>query len=251
MGVNEFIRSYIPMVDFIADILGKNSEVVLNDLTDLDHSIIAIRNNSISHRKIGDPASDLALRTVQAGNKEHRDFIANYRGVTFNNATLCSSTYFLRYEGKVVAMICINTDESCLNELQASLNKVLHAYKPTPDEMRDLETTPENQITAAAPAADPAPELEKQQEYEHLTVSSKQYAKRVVAEYLAEIGIQKEYMKRIDKLNCVKRLYEQGFFQLKDSVVDAAEALGASEPSVYRYLQNVRQANPNDVQKEA
>ncbi|GAF41651.1 hypothetical protein JCM14202_3606 [Agrilactobacillus composti DSM 18527 = JCM 14202] len=58
-------------------------------------------------------------------------------------------------------------------------------------------------------------------------------------------------MKRIDKLNCVKRLYEQGFFQLKDSVVDAAEALGASEPSVYRYLQNVRQADPNDVQKEA
>ncbi|MCD2255544.1 helix-turn-helix transcriptional regulator [Agrilactobacillus fermenti] len=231
MDVKTFIRSYIPMVDFIAEILGKNSEVVLNDLTNLDHSIIAIRNNHISHRQVGDPASDLALRTVKAGRKEQRDFIANYRGVSDNQVTLRSSTYFLRFEGKIVAMICINTDDSCFDQLQSSLDRVLNAYRPSEAELRDLDTTPETiQKTATS----------HNYEYEHLTTSSENYAKQIVDAYLQEKGLQLAYMKRTDKIECVRRLYEQGFFQLKDSVVDTAKALSASEPSVYRYLQTVK-----------
>ena len=47
---NSKLQKYIPLVDFFAAVLGKNSEVVLHDLTDPDHSIIAIRNNHISNR---------------------------------------------------------------------------------------------------------------------------------------------------------------------------------------------------------
>ncbi|MFD1672370.1 transcriptional regulator [Agrilactobacillus yilanensis] len=242
MGVKEYIRSYIPMVEFISQILGKNSEVLLNDLTDLDHSIVVIYNNLITHRQVGDPASDLALRTVKAGRREKRDFIANYRGVSETNQVLRSSTYFIRYEGEIVAMICINTDESCLTDLNETLNKVLGNYQT---KMRELEVDPnaDARVVADEPAVAAAVNTH---EYEHLTTSSKNYATRIVSAYLDEMHIQKDYMKRADKIECVQRLYDQGFFQLKDSVADAADALGASEPSVYRYLQTVRSGNHSE-----
>lgn len=240
MEVKEYIRSFIPMVDFIAEILGKNSEVLLNDLTDLDHSIVVIHNNSISHRQVGDPASDLALRTVKAGNLEKRDFIANYRGVSESNKTLRSSTYFIRYEGEIVAMICINTDEACLTDLHRDVQKVMAAYQT---QLRSLEVNPDA-LSSESPEEPLEPIIS--QEYEHLTTSSKNYAQRIVASYLEELGIQRAYMKRADKIECVRRLYEQGFFQLKDSVADAATALGASEPSVYRYLQSIRTESNGD-----
>ena len=66
----EYVREFIPFVDFLADILGPSSEVVLNDLLDLNHSVVAIRNSHISHRQVGDPATDLALRTMKAGKAE-------------------------------------------------------------------------------------------------------------------------------------------------------------------------------------
>jgi predicted transcriptional regulator YheO len=90
-----YIRSFIPMVDFLAEILGNTSEVVLNDLTDLDHSVIAIRNATVSKRKIGDPATNLALRTMQAGKREKSQFLANYQGVSRGGHTLRSSTFFI------------------------------------------------------------------------------------------------------------------------------------------------------------
>lgn len=44
----EYVREFIPFVDFLADILGPSSEVVLNDLLDLNHSVVAIRNSHIT-----------------------------------------------------------------------------------------------------------------------------------------------------------------------------------------------------------
>lgn len=247
MGVKEYIRQFIPMVEFISQILGKNSEVLLNDLTDLNHSIVVIYNNFITHRQVGDPASDLALRTVKAGRREKRDFIANYRGVSETNQVLRSSTYFIRYENEIVAMICINTDESCLTDLHATLQNVLDNYQTAVRSLEDSATEPAPQQapaaaqhTAGVPVA-----TANHSEYEHLTTSSKNYADRIVHAYLEEFNIKKAYMKRVDKIECVQRLYDQGFFQLKDSVTDAAEALGASEPSVYRYLQAVRNGKEN------
>lgn len=250
MGVKEYIRQFIPMVEFISQILGKNSEVLLNDLTDLNHSIVVIYNNIITHRQVGDPASDLALRTVKAGRREKRDFIANYRGVSETDQVLCSSTYFIRYEGEIVAMICINTDESCLTDLHAVLDKVLNSYQTKMRSLEDsavVESTPE--VPAARQAVGITVSKGTNSEYEHLTTSSKNYADRIVHAYLEELNIKKAYMKRVDKIECVQRLYDQGFFQLKDSVTDAAEALGASEPSVYRYLQTVRNGQENEALK--
>ncbi|WP_070740748.1 helix-turn-helix domain-containing protein [Corynebacterium sp. HMSC073D01] len=46
-----------------------------------------------------------------------------------------------------------------------------------------------------------------------------------------------------DRLAVVKLLDDDGYFQLKGSVADLANALEISEPSIYRYLRQVRGQN--------
>ena len=47
------LESYKVLVDFLADYLGENTEVVLHDLSDCQSSIVAIRNGDISGRELG------------------------------------------------------------------------------------------------------------------------------------------------------------------------------------------------------
>ena len=53
LPVNETVRRFLPMVDFLEQILGKNSEIVLHDFSDIDHAIVDIRNGIVSGRKVG------------------------------------------------------------------------------------------------------------------------------------------------------------------------------------------------------
>jgi len=226
----EYVREFIPFVDFLADILGPSSEVVLNDLMDLNHSVMAIRNSHVSHRQVGDPATDLALRTMKAGKTEKRDYLANYKGVSQGKHSLRSSTYFLRFEGEIVGMICINTDDSALDDLQEQVLKVLTNYKhlnsPNIYQAKAAPVNEEAHDTLVAP--------------EHLTTSITDLAREVTQTVCAKYGVSVEYLKQNEKLEIVRSLYHQGYFLLKDSVSEAAKIIKVSDPSVYRYLQTVK-----------
>ena len=50
--MNETVRRFLPMVDFLEQILGKNREIVLHDFSDPDHAIVDIRNGIVSGRKV-------------------------------------------------------------------------------------------------------------------------------------------------------------------------------------------------------
>lgn len=52
---NPLLQQYIKLTEFLGLALGPDYEVVLHDLTNKDHSIIAIANSHISGRKLGAP----------------------------------------------------------------------------------------------------------------------------------------------------------------------------------------------------
>ena len=100
----EFLKSHIPLIDFLAELLGKNSEIVLHDLTNLDSSIIAIRNNYITKRDIGAPATDYVLRTLKTGINENLDFNVGYREISNrDHKQLHSASYYLRKEALIIS----------------------------------------------------------------------------------------------------------------------------------------------------
>ncbi|MDO5089050.1 MAG: PAS domain-containing protein [Leptotrichiaceae bacterium] len=211
------LQKYIPLVDFLEAILGKNSEIVLHDLENPDHSVIAIRNNYISNREVGAPATDLVLRILKESHKEERDFIANYRGIGKFNKALKSSTYFIREEGELIGMICVNTDEAIFDGLFSSMKKLQENFIKE-------EVSPSTENVDS----------------ENLSLSIEEVAHEAISDVLSTQNVSIEYLKQQDKLNIIEVLYLKGIFLLKGAVVEIAKALGMSEASVYRYVQIIK-----------
>lgn len=212
---SEYVRSLIPLVEFLGQALGSASEVVLHDVADLDRSVVAIANGHVSNRTIGSPATDLILRIMAEGMHEGRDYISGVRGVAADERAIVASTYFIRREGRLVGMLCINTDETVLRSLSVLIDTAQQVYLGRPTSVED----------------EPA---------EHLSSSVAEMAAEAIAAVVGSQNVPVEYLRPEQRMGVVRRLNDRGFFQLKSAVSHTATALGISEPTVYRYLQTLR-----------
>ena len=98
--MNKKLEPYVTLVDFLADYLGENTEVVLHDTTDWHNSIVAIRNGHVSGRKIGAPITGLALDMVKSRVYEEQSYKVNYKGLSAHGYTIRSATYFIKDDYK-------------------------------------------------------------------------------------------------------------------------------------------------------
>lgn len=214
------LQKYIPLVDFLAELLGKNSEIVLHDLTNLDSSVVAIRNNHITGREVGAPATDYVLRALKTGINEQIGYTVGYREVANrDHAKLKSTSYYLREDGNLIGMICVNTDESVfdvLNSTMDAMELLLRTYKKHGD------TEQQSLIP------------------ESFSRSIEEMAENTVLEVSVSKGIPVDRFKQEDKFSAIEALYDSGFFLLKGAVPEIARILKISEPTVYRYLQNIK-----------
>ena len=207
--MNETVRRFLPMVDFLEQILGKNSEIVLHDFSDPDHAIVDIRNGIVSGRKVGGPATDLALKIMP--------FITGYEGRGAGGKTLESATYFIRENDEIVGMLCVNTDLSTVRSINAMAQQLMACFDAVPRQ--------------AEPASI---------EVESLSESTQELIDRSISELLESRGQDVASLGQADRVDVIRHLNGNGVFMLKGAVACAATALGISEPSVYRYLQKVR-----------
>ncbi len=126
--MNETVRRFLPMVDFLEQILGKNSEIVLHDFSDPDHAIVDIRNGIVSGRKVGGPATDLALKIMHDPKYRDLPFITGYEGRGAGGKTLESATYFIREDNEIVGMLCVNTDLSTVRSINAMAQQLMACF---------------------------------------------------------------------------------------------------------------------------
>ena len=214
---HSILNSYIPLVHFLAEVLGEKSEVVLHDVKNLDQSIVAIRNNQISGREVGGPATDLVLQTMKNNGKEQNDFITNYEGRSKNNATLRSSTYFIRNrEAEIIGMLCVNTD--------------LQPYQNLLDSVTELTRSIMSPSSGQA-----ASEV-----VEHLSSSIEDLTLNSIESVINGKQIAPERMTQDEKIGIMEELNKMGIFLLKGAVSEVAKHLKASEASIYRYLKIVQ-----------
>ena len=147
--MNETVRRFLPMVDFLEQILGKNSEIVLHDFSDPDHAIVDIRNGIVSGRKVGGPATDLALKIMHDPKYRDLPFITGYEGRGAGGKTLESATYFIRENDEIVGMLCVNTDLSTVRSINAMAQQLMACFdaaptrtEPAPIEVESLSERP-------------------------------------------------------------------------------------------------------------
>lgn len=216
-GDRDYVASYAPLVRFLGEVVGQNSEVVLHDLSDVDASVIAIANGHVSNRGIGSPATDFALRVLEEDLHAGEEFALRYQGrVPGTTRVLSSSTFFIRRGTRLVGMLCINTDESLLRQLEALVSTISGTYLQP--------------VTAAGGEEVP----------ENLVASIQDVAREAMLEVATETSTPAGQFQAAQRIDVVRRLHERGFFHFKGAVQQISVDLQVSEPTAYRYLQVVK-----------
>ncbi|MBP7840362.1 MAG: PAS domain-containing protein [Acidaminococcaceae bacterium] len=195
----------------MAEVFGDDAEVVLQDVSDFNNSVISIRNNHISGRKLGAPATNLVLK-VMNGNFTDKNYVTNYRGVSAVGKVVRSSTYFIKDDKNVVVgMLCINIDIDKLVQLKNHLDGILKL----PEEIFEKTT-------------------------ERFSVSAEGLASDSIETILEESGISPERMSQEEKMEVVYKLDKNGVFLVKGSICKVASVLNVSNATIYRYLSKIR-----------
>ena len=208
----EIVKSYIPMVKFLAAIGGPRCEVVLHYLADLDHSIIAIENGYISNRAVGDGMIDYALETVLDEKYTKNDFTVNFHGKESNGKTMRFSNYYIKDEkGNVIGFIGVNYDVTQFVELKRFAEEELFYTG---------DYTPNNS---------------------ELVHSASETVTNAIKSACAEVGVMDiSKMTKDEKMKVITILDNQKIFTLKGVVSLVALQMNTSEQTVYRYLRMIK-----------
>lgn len=218
---NALLRQYVKLTEFLGAALGPDYEVALHDLTDKNRSIIAIANGYISGREVGAPLTNMALSVLKDESYEWQDYRLHYSGVSAAGNVLRSSTMFIKEDGKLIGMLCVNFDDS---RYRAFAQQVLSLCHPNP--FFQAQERPEEEGPVPRP--------------ETFRNSTEAVAQDAIAHELERLGVPADRLTSEERLQVIAALEESGIFLLKGAVKDVAAGLCCSQASVYRYLSQIR-----------
>jgi predicted transcriptional regulator YheO len=218
MTYKKLLELYIPLVDFIADIIGSNCEVLLHDIVDVENSVIAIRNGYISGRYLGCPLTDLGFKLLENKTYLQHNALINYRSRNDRGENLISSTYYIKDEtGSLVGMLCVNILHSPDNQS----HKILSEYP--------LKSLFNN-----------AAQIDSSDHHEEITESLSTSLDNVVdtgvQNLIAKYNVAVDRMSAEEKCAIVQELRENGIFKIKGAITKVAAILKTSDSTIYRYL---------------
>ncbi|RKX37434.1 MAG: transcriptional regulator, partial [Thermotogae bacterium] len=124
------LRAMLPVVKGLAAMLGPDYEIVLHDVSNPEHSVIAIENSHVTGRRIGSPLTDLGLYILKSKKFRNVSHVANYATSTGNGKKLRSTTIFLRDEnGKIIGFLCINFDTTKFSMLKETIDYMVQVQE--------------------------------------------------------------------------------------------------------------------------
>jgi predicted transcriptional regulator YheO len=210
------LESYIPLMKFLAQLM-PDTEFVLHDVSRLEQSIIAIENNHISGRNKGDSATDLVLRIIKSKEYERRDYTPAYTSTNESGRFLNSGTYYIKNEGRLIGLFCINTDQTAIHMVTKAVEELVKSRIPVV-----LNNTQETNFD------------------EKLRHSVHDIPVETALTLLKERGGSVEAMSQKARMEIIADLNERGVFLLKGAVTSIARILQVSEATIYRYLRKVK-----------
>ncbi|SFL53156.1 helix-turn-helix transcriptional regulator [Pelosinus propionicus] len=215
MKYKKLLELYIPLVDFIADIIGSNCEVLLHDIVDVENSVIAIRNGYISGRSLGCPLTDLGFKLLENKTYLRHSAFVNYRSRNDRGENLISSTYYIKDgAGSLIGMLCVNI----LNTVDQQGHKFLSEEPLKAFFSNAVQLNGNEEIT------------------ESLSTSLDHVVDNGIQKLIAKYNIAVDRMSPEEKSVIVQELRENGIFKIKGAITKAAAILKTSESTIYRYL---------------
>lgn len=212
MTEHEVLQIYISLTPFLAEVCGSGAEIAVHDMTDPEHSLVAIKN-SISGRQVGSPLTDLAREVAEKGAYSDTDYLTNYSGQTKNGEFL-SSTYFIKNKGRLIGLLCVNKDIESIQQMKYTLDHVMEQFNliiPHKSVVSETLDNPDENIMHSR-----------------------------IAEAVNQSGVQPARMSMDEKIDVVRQLNESGIMTIKGAVAEVARQLSISVPTVYRYINKTR-----------
>lgn len=195
----------ISQLEQIAEGLSKTfspfCEVVLHDLRDPQHAIMAIHNN-LSGRQPGDPATELGLARI--ADPEYPQVIANYQNQFADGRQVKSTSIGIKDStGKYVAALCMNVDLSLFRGLQGMLEQF-------------------GSVSGDRPA-------------ESLDPSGADAIRARIDQFAARLATTPRALKAADRRLLMQELKEAGVMDIRRAMETVASHLGVSRAAVYTY----------------
>ncbi len=208
----QILHSHALMLDGLGNFFVSTHEVILHSLENLESSAIKVINGHFSNRKEGAPITDMALKMLSQVESEHDYAVKPYYNKNQKGVILKSSTIPVIGENdRIIGLICIN----------------MHLEMPLIDYLQDL--LPSGQQN------DMSQELKNS---EHFSDNIDE----LITTSLTKVKQAVESDPNVSHLNqnkeIVIRLYDQGIFNLKDSVIKIADRLGISKNTIYLHIRN-------------
>ncbi len=209
------LLSFIPMANYIASMNGERAEALIHDISNYERSIIYITPQNITGRSAGGPLTDYAIRLIREKVYEQRDYVVNYLGRSSrDDLFLRSSTYFIKDEGRLIGLLCVNIDITEQVLASRAFEKSLMVNLEDPDKNQPFETF--------SLSTD---------EMIHESVKKKTEGGRK--------------LRIADKRDIVAELYNFDVFLVKGTVPAVAAQLDVSEKTVYRYINEIKKEREN------
>ena len=231
--MHPIIKQYCTLVEFLGQVLGKQYEIVLHDLSDNSNSIACIVNNHISGRTPGAPLTSLALQLIADRVYEKKDFVVDYRGISRSNSLLRSSTMFIKDDlGKLIGMLCINYDTSCYFQTLESLSEL---FRMSPmlgsgiDDLRQLVDLPHNNA---------------EETFQNSVV---EVVQSVLDGAVKQSGVPINRLTKDEKMSLVEILDSKVVFLLKGAVREVAKQMETSDATIYRYLNQINRVPKSNL----
>ena len=209
--LNKKLQAYVTLVDFLAEFMGENTEVVLHDMTDWHHSVIAIRNGHISGRKVGDPITETNLRILRSEVHKKVPYMNNDPKKFKKKESIKSASWFIKDENEVlIGMICINSDCHDLIAARELLDKMI---RPPLVETALKEKGPEK-----------------------INIDVKELVDNNLNHISRDLLKQLKLLSKDEKVELVRKLDQMGTFSVKGTIWYLANCMGVSVPTLYRYI---------------
>ncbi|EFC92464.1 MULTISPECIES: helix-turn-helix transcriptional regulator [Dethiosulfovibrio] len=212
--LHPILRSMLPMVKGLALALGPDYEVVLHDVSDPDHSVVAIENGHVTGRSVGSPLRDFALYVLKSAEEQDRDYVVNYLTRSKDGKRIRSNTFYLKDDtGEIVGYMCVNYDMTKA-EMVKGMVDFLVAVDPS---------AAYSEFDVDGP----------QGKFEDLL-------ERNLRVLRGKVGKPLHLCSKQECLEAVKDLDEGGFFLLKGAVETLAQETGKTKYTIYSYIREVR-----------
>jgi predicted transcriptional regulator YheO len=196
-------------LELIASAVGKTlapfCEVVIHDLTNPKHAIVAIHNN-LSGRKVGDPVTELGL--ARMADENYPQVIANYANQFKDGRKVKSTSIGIKNgSGKYVAALCLNIDLSFFQGLQSAISQF-------------VEIDVANQVK------------------ETLDPVGSDAIRARIDQFAASLATTPRALRTTQRRALLQEIKSEGLLDVRRAMDTVAAYLGVSRASVYSYVKS-------------